>query len=245
MRSLVLSDIHANIDALEAVLAAADTLAYDDVLVLGDLVGYGAAPNEVIARIQGLSPLAVIRGNHDKVAAGLGDTENFNPLAKKAADWTRQAMTPAYTDYLARLPQGPLQVDADLEICHGTPFDEDAYIFDSLDAMRAIHAATKTLCLFGHTHVPLMIGIEDNELVFEDNVAGATLELKPHGRYLVNVGSVGQPRDGDPRASFAVIDTVTRTVAYQRVTYDIAAAQGRIRAAGLPEPLALRLAAGR
>ena len=245
MRYLVLSDVHANIDALTAVLAVAAGLRYEHVLVLGDLVGYGAAPNEVIDCVRSLNPLAAIRGNHDKAATGLGETENFNPLAKQAAAWTKAALTPDSLAYLAQLPAGPVQVNDDLEICHGTPFDEDAYVFDSLDAIRAINAVSRPLCLFGHTHVPLIVGLEDGEMVYDDVRDDQVLAMKAGGRYLINAGSVGQPRDGDVRASFGVVDTDTRQVEFRRVPYPVEAAQDRIRQAGLPEQLARRLAAGR
>lgn len=245
MRYLVLSDIHANIDALDTVLAAASRMRYEHVLVLGDLIGYGAAPNDVVDRVRALSPLAAIRGNHDKAAADLSQTENFNPLARLAAEWTRDALSPDSVAYLTQLPAGPIQVNDSLEICHGTPFDEDAYIFDGLDAVRAINAVSRPLCLFGHTHVPLIISLEDGAMGYDDVDDGRVMPMNAGGRYLVNVGSVGQPRDGDARASFGVVDTEAQHVEFCRVAYPVAAAQARIRQAGLPEALALRLAAGR
>ncbi|HKC57766.1 MAG TPA: metallophosphoesterase, partial [Vicinamibacterales bacterium] len=151
MKYLVISDIHANLEALDAVLAAAGP--YDHALVLGDLVGYGADPNAVIDRVRALPSATLIRGNHDKVGAGLENTDGFNYLARHAIEWTANALTPDHHDWLAALPQGPVVVDDLVEICHGTPFDEDVYIFDDLDAMRALHVARRPLCLFGHTHV--------------------------------------------------------------------------------------------
>src|SRR5687768_9615499 len=139
VRYLILSDIHANIDALEAVLAAAPP--WDRVLVLGDLVGYGGAPNAVIDRVRGLDPMAVIRGNHDKAACGLDDGSNFNQVARFAAAWTYQQLGPEYREYLRQLPQGPTEIDEQLEICHGAPFDEDHYIFDATDAHRSLQTA--------------------------------------------------------------------------------------------------------
>ena len=126
MRSLVLPDIHANLEALEACLAGAASHGYDATLVLGDLVGYGPDPNEVIARVQALGPAAAIRGNHDKVACGLEQPEGFNAVARRAALWTHDMLTPANRDWLAALPKGPVVVDDTIEICHGAPFDEDA-----------------------------------------------------------------------------------------------------------------------
>ena len=152
VRYLVISDIHGNLEALDTVLTVVEGR-YDKVLVLGDLVGYGADPNAVIDRVRELEPHCTIRGNHDKVAAGLDDGESFNSVARSAVLWTYEALTPANREYLTKLPAGPQAVDDLLEICHGTPFDEDAYLFDDLDALRAFEAASRPVCLFGHTHV--------------------------------------------------------------------------------------------
>ena len=141
MRYLILSDIHANLEAFESVLAAARPMGYDRVLVLGDLVGYGADPNAVIERVRDLEPHALIRGNHDKVGSGLESPEGFNAIAKSAIRWTYEALTPDNRDWLAALPAGPVVVDDLIEICHGTPFDEDAYVFDDLDALRSLHTS--------------------------------------------------------------------------------------------------------
>jgi diadenosine tetraphosphatase ApaH/serine/threonine PP2A family protein phosphatase len=245
MRYLLLGDVHANIDALDAVLASAREAGYGHVLVLGDLVGYGGDPNAVVARIQSLSPYAAVRGNHDRTAAGLSDAENFNPLAKQAAGWTRDALSPDQARYLSQLPVGPLQVDSLIEICHGTPFDEDAYVFDSLDAIRALQHALRPVCVFGHTHVPMVVYLENGELGYDDVADGVVVALRAGARYLVNPGSVGQPRDGDSRAAYAIVDTDRSEIRFRRVAYAVAHAQDRIRQAGLPESLALRLAAGR
>ena len=155
MRYLILSDIHANLHALDAVLASAPSTEWDRVVVLGDLVGYGADPNGVIDRVRALDPLAVIRGNHDKAACGLDDGSGFNTVARLAAAWTGEALTPENRDYLRALPAGPMTIDDLLQICHGAPFDEDHYIFNGDDAVRALDAANRRLCLFGHTHVPV------------------------------------------------------------------------------------------
>jgi diadenosine tetraphosphatase ApaH/serine/threonine PP2A family protein phosphatase len=247
VRYLVLSDIHANIDALDAVLNAVGA-AYDRVVVLGDLVGYGAEPNAVVDRVRELNPTAIIRGNHDKVAAGLASAEGFNPIAMRAADWTRKALTRDSRDFLSRLPQGPLEVDGEFEICHGSPTDEDAYIFGDVDTVEALLAVRLPLCLFGHTHVPAAAAIDGArhmEVLFRGVREEQRLELDRNRRYLVNPGSVGQPRDGDPRAAFATYDSVTRMLRLSRVAYRVDVAQRRILAAGLPASLANRLAIGR
>ena len=244
MRYLILSDIHANIDALEAVLAAAGG-EWDRLLVLGDLVGYGAAPNAVIDRVLALEPLAVIRGNHDKAACGIDDGENFNQVARYAAAWTQQELTPEHRQYLHDLPQGPTIVDDRLEVCHGAPFDEDYYIFDAVDAERALEAATRPVCVFGHTHLPVIFTAQGNQLAAEIPDADVPpLTLQAGMRYLINPGSVGQPRDGDPRAAFAIYNS-SGVIVFRRVEYNVSEAQRRISAAGLPQSLANRIGVGR
>ena len=245
-RYLILSDIHANIDALEAVLAAAPATEWDHVLMLGDLVGYGGEPNGVVDRVRELNPLAVIRGNHDKAACGIDDGSNFNYPARVAAEWTARTLTAVNREYLRALPMGPLAVDALTEICHGAPFDEDHYIFDSNDASRALDASTRPLCLFGHTHLPAIF--ERSDEAFHGHSPDSdrmALPLRTGVQYLVNAGSVGQPRDGDPRAAFAILDAAGATLHLRRVPYPVAVAQRRIATAGLPASLANRLAVGR
>lgn len=244
MRYLILSDIHANLEALDATLAAAPS--WDAVLVLGDLVGYGADPNAVIERVRVLPHATIIRGNHDKVGAGLASPEGFNQLAREAIEWTAAALTRKNREWLAQLPEGPTVVDALTEICHGAPFDEDVYLFDELDAHRAFRAMQRPLCLFGHTHVPTLFRFQgDLSVVGPPRGTEFRLVLDPDVRYLVNCGAVGQPRDGDARAAFGTLDTAARAVTIHRTSYDVAAAQAKIVAAGLPDVLARRLAAGR
>jgi diadenosine tetraphosphatase ApaH/serine/threonine PP2A family protein phosphatase len=246
MRYLIIADIHANIEALETVLAAA-TGSWDRLLVLGDLVGYGGAPNEVVDRIRDLNPAAIIRGNHDKAACGLEDGSNFNHVARVAATWTYDTLTPVNRQYLRELPAGPEAIDDHVEICHGAPFDEDHYIFDAEDALRAVAASSRPVCLFGHTHLPVVFQYE-NEM-FEGFVPQGdeptSLPLHADAQYLINIGSVGQPRDGDPRAAFGVYDDATQSMVLTRVVYPVDAAQRRILNAGLPASLANRLAVGR
>jgi len=246
MRYLILSDIHANMDAFDAVLThAAD--AWDRVLVLGDLVGYGAEPNAVVDRVRTLAPDAVIRGNHDKAASGLDDGSGFNHVARMAALWTGLQLTPENHAYVRALPMGPVQVDALTEICHGTPFDEDHYVFDGNDAMLALQSAQRPLCLFGHTHLPAQFKIVDERFegapLYPDR--DHTIPLQRGVRYLINVGSIGQPRDGDPRAAYGILDDEARELRAFRVPYPVERAQQKILAAGLPASLANRLALGR
>ena len=244
VRYLILSDIHANIDALDAVLAAAAN-EWDRVLVLGDLVGYGAEPNAVIDRVLQLDPLAVIRGNHDKAACGLDSGENFNQTARYAATWTLEQLTPANREYLWQLPAGPTAIDDRLEICHGAPFDEDHYIFDAVDALRALEASQRPVCIFGHTHLPVIFSADGTQLMAEvPDEEMSTLTLQSGLRYLINPGSVGQPRDGDSRAAFGFYRS-DGVMIFRRVEYNVGEAQRRISAAGLPQSLANRLAIGR
>jgi diadenosine tetraphosphatase ApaH/serine/threonine PP2A family protein phosphatase len=248
MRYLVLTDIHANLEALGACLTDAGERRYDRTLVLGDLVGYGANPNETIEIVQRLKPRAVIRGNHDKVACGLESAEGFNPAARTAAEWTLKTLTPANRAWLANLAQGPYVVDDLIEICHGSPFDEDTYVFDNLDAFEALQTSARPLCLFGHTHCAVTFElpaggdrVNGHALASQDGI----IRLTAGSKYLVNPGSVGQPRDGDPRAGYAIVDTALRQVELFRLTYPVQQAQAKIIEAGLPEVLGARLAVGR
>jgi diadenosine tetraphosphatase ApaH/serine/threonine PP2A family protein phosphatase len=247
MRYLVLTDIHANLEALDTCLADARARGYDRTLVLGDLVGYGADPNAVIERVQDLEPAAIVRGNHDKVACGLEQADGFNVVAKSAAHWTLDVLTDEHREWLAALPLGPLDVDELVEICHGSPFDEDAYIFDELDALRALRVSQRPLCLFGHTHYPatFQVSAESFDSTGPSTLAETSIELRQGWKYLVNPGSVGQPRDGDPRAAYAIADTGASRVELFRIEYAIETAQAKLLHAGLPEVLAQRLAVGR
>lgn len=253
MKYLIISDIHANLEALEATLAAAGPC--DRVLLLGDLVGYGADPNAVVDRVRALPNVTIVRGNHDKVGAGLEDVEGFNYLARHAIAWTASALTGENRSWLAALPQGPVIVDDRVEISHGTPFDEDVYVFDDLDALRALRAARRPVCFFGHTHVPAVFRLTERVSSGGDP-QGSLDTITPRGslfeltldadaRYLVNCGAVGQPRDGNPRAAYGILDTDTRTVTLHRTPYEVERAQAKIIAVGLPDVLAQRLAVGR
>jgi predicted phosphodiesterase len=247
MRYLVLSDIHSNLEALDAVLRAA-ARSYEGVLVLGDLVGYGADPNGVVERIKALNPVAIVRGNHDKVAAGLENPDDFNPMARAAAQWTRDALSPASIQYLRDLPAGPLVVDDNIEICHGSPVDEDLYVVADIDAARAIAASRRAVCLFGHTHVALCAKLgAQKRLEIEAPQGHPEFDVKPESgaKYVVNPGSVGQPRDGDARAAYALVDMTRNSIRLCRVAYPIDMAQRKIIEAGLPSQLAYRLAMGR
>jgi predicted phosphodiesterase len=251
LRILLLSDIHANLEALEACLAAAPS--FDFVANLGDVVGYGASPNEVIERVRGLGKIFV-RGNHDKAATGLLSLDDFNPLAAAAAMWTREALTPEHHQWLHGLPQGPIPLEGfpDAQLVHGSPGDEDAYVVSLGDALVPLLALSTPLTFFGHTHLQggfFANGSSADGFRPEYRTVGqaetVALQLKPSTRYMINPGSVGQPRDGDWRAAFALFDTEAHVIHYHRTPYNLKAAQDRIVAANLPPRLATRLAAGR
>lgn len=248
MRYLILSDLHANLDALEAVLSVAPPP--DRFLILGDIVGYGAEPNAVIERVRGLANTVLIRGNHDKVASGMELPEAFNPAALQSAAWTYEVLTTSNRIWLRSLPSGPTNIDDTIEICHGTPEDEDEYLFSATEAMRLASATSRPVCFFGHTHVAVSYTVCANRKEVETVETEPardmiTIDIKPGRQYLINPGAVGQPRDGDPRAAFAFFDTNSMHVQMWRVPYDVPRAQTRIRSAGLPDVLARRLALGR
>jgi predicted phosphodiesterase len=251
VRILLLSDIHANLEALEACLDTAP--AYDMVVNLGDVVGYGASPNQVIERSRALGQIFV-RGNHDRAVAGLTDLKDFNPIAGLAALWTRQQLTPENMEWLQALPHGPLEIDElpDAQLVHGSPLDEDEYVVTLQDAVEPLLFSSVHLTLFGHTHLQGAFsadGPKGDTTRPEYKTVGRSetveFRLKPGVRYLVNPGSVGQPRDGDWRAAFALLDTETQILTYCRTPYNLKSAQDRILAADLPQRLATRLAAGR
>jgi predicted phosphodiesterase len=243
LRFLILSDIHGNLQALDAVLGDAAQRGYDQVLVLGDLVGYGASPADVLSRIGALRPQAMVRGNHDKVCCGLAEPDGFNDDAIASAAWTAGALSDSERAQLKALPQGPIAVTEDLEICHGAPFDEDYYVFDKQDGERAIDSMTHRVCFFGHTHVPAAFATHQGRVVVPR--FASTLSIHPDSRICINVGSAGQPRDGDWRAAYGIFDADRRSVEFVRVEYDVTAAQDQIRGAGLPYWLAERLEIGR
>ncbi|MEJ2008974.1 MAG: metallophosphoesterase family protein [Acidobacteriota bacterium] len=248
MRYLILSDIHSNLEALEKCFELAEGK-YDQVLCLGDLVGYGPDPNPVITRIQSTAQ-AIVRGNHDKACCGLMGTEDFNFLARMATDWTRTHLTPEYFEFLRNLPNGPVQVD-DMELVHGSPVDEDDYIFDSLDAAQAFRLANARIIFFGHSHRQGGFLLTDGKRLqpiqlppMEDDEP-ARIDLDDSAQYLINPGSVGQPRDGDWRAAFVILDSDQHRVDFYRTPYNLAKTQEKMRAEGLPEPLIARLEVGR
>jgi predicted phosphodiesterase len=246
MRSLILSDIHSNDEALGAVMARVRRKRFDRVLILGDFVGYGANPNHVIDRIRRLRREKIaIRGNHDKVVCGLDSGDLFNPVALAAARWTTQQLSPRNRKFLESLTLGPLEIGPGLSICHGSPRDEDAYIFSDRDAFVNFHLFDFQVCFFGHSHIPSVFTLEPHGIRI-DVVKGerVRLKLEPGNRYLVNPGSIGQPRDRNPAASYAIFDSEQRVVIFDRVPYDVEKAREKILRAGLPAMLGDRLLVG-
>ncbi len=246
MRALVLSDIHGNLHALQAVLDAAGD--FDQLWSLGDAVGYGAFPNEVLEILRAQARVNV-RGNHDRVCSGLTSAQGFNPVAAQAAQWTQEQLSAENLAWLRAVPKGPVQASEFASCAHGSPLDEDHYILSMRDAWTPLQRMETPLTFFGHTHLQgafLQHGAEWEEAQpANETIAEYRLAVMDGARLLVNPGSVGQPRDRNSRAAFALYDTEIREVIFRRVPYDIAGAQQAIRAAGLPERLAARLATGR
>jgi predicted phosphodiesterase len=247
MRILVLSDLHSNATALDAVLASAKDR-WDLSVCLGDVVGYGPDPNEVTARLREMGT-RTIRGNHDKAVTGLMETDDFNPVAKAAVDWTRAQLEPEHLAWLAALPQGPFKTDG-IVLVHGAFQDEDEYVFTPAQALDGLLDSAAEVTFFGHTHHQGGFSYQDSQLEVlqirpRPSESFAALRVELPRRYLLNPGSIGQPRDGDPRAAFAIADLEHQVVEFWRVPYDISVVQQRMRAARLPEPLVQRLSVGR
>ena len=245
MRALVVSDLHANAEALSAVMKRVMRKKYEVVVCLGDFVGYGAQPNHVLDTMRTLRGRKVyIRGNHDRVAAGLDNADGFNNAAKTAALWTRDRLSAPNRRFLRDLTVGPV-VHEDVMLCHGSPYDEDEYVFNVHHAAQVMALFNQPFILFGHTHLPAVFSIDDRQNVNGFAVRGdATVKLDARFRYLINPGSVGQPRDRIPHASFVIFDSEKRTVQFFRVEYDVKKTQTSILKAGLPDVLAHRLQFG-
>jgi predicted phosphodiesterase len=255
MTYLIISDVHSNREALEAVHADADGRC-GQTLCLGDVVGYCADPNFTTDQLR-LDSVVTVRGNHDCAATGLFSTNTFNRDARTAALWTREHLSDDNFAWLQALPQGPLSVNGTgrdaFDLVHGSPVDENDYLDTIRDAASARAAITLEgrahggrVTFFGHTHyqggfisrrnTTRKVNPQDNQ---------GTLQLSNRCGYLLNPGSVGQPRDGDPRAAYATYSPETQTIEFRRVKYDVATAGKKIRAAGLPASLAERLVHGR
>jgi predicted phosphodiesterase len=239
VRYLILSDIHGNFEALTAVLAAAEGT-WDMIVNCGDLVGYGPDPEAVVEWSRDNCG-HIVRGNHDKACAGLADLDWFNPVARASAIWSASVLRQENLEWLRSLPVGPAEVNS-FAILHGSPADEDEYITEPIDAVHAAGLLTAPLTFFGHTHLQGGFQIHrngtravmpDRELVIEETSA-----------WMVNPGSVGQPRDHNPDAAWATYDSEEKVVRFHRTPYDIDVTREKIVRAGLPEVLGLRLYLG-
>ena len=245
MRSLLISDLHANREALGTILRHVARKRIGRMICLGDIVGYGAHPNQVLEMLRrSRRKKVIIRGNHDRVAMGSGEPKEFNHAAAEAILWTRDRLSRKNLSFLHGLPVGPVEIEPGLLLCHGSPDDEDEYLMSDYQAGRIFAKWPHRLVLFGHTHLPYIFrlsgGVVEGMLI-EDTM---TIPLEPGCRYLINPGSVGQPRDRDWRTSFAIWDDERDTVRYCRLQYDVASTQSAILEAGLPVILANRLSSG-
>ena len=239
MRIAVVSDIHSNLIALDAVLAKVGSV--DAIWHLGDVVGYGPEPDAVVDRLRDLNAIGV-RGNHDAAATGGAEIDWFNPEARAAMEWTREAISEPTRTWLAALPQR--RIESDFTLVHGSPRDPTwEYVTSAALARAGLSAISTEHGLHGHTHVPIAFTEVDGRMRTLAPRAGNTVALG-EGRTLLNPGSVGQPRDRDPRASYLILDTEAKTATWGRVAYDAAAVGALMRSAGLPIRLADRLLVG-
>lgn len=243
MRYAIISDVHANLEALEVVLSDIDRRQPDAMICLGDFVGYGPDPVACVERLRPRLSGAVV-GNHDLAAAGTLDIEDFNPFAQAAILWTREQLTAPVRTYLRDLPSH-ITPDGFLAV-HGSVRDPvEEYIIDPYTARASFLARSFQLCVVGHTHVPAVFTLNGNAVSAAPFPAGEPLRLAQERRYIINVGSVGQPRDGDPRAAYVWFDEQARTITMIRLVYPVERTQRKMADAGLPAMLAERLAHGR
>ncbi|MFQ5823971.1 MAG: metallophosphoesterase family protein [bacterium] len=241
MRYAIISDIHGNLEALQKVLAEIDKKQVDEILCLGDIVGYGPNPNECVNIIREIAKVT-LAGNHDYAPLGKLDVSYFNPWARSAIHWTADELTQSSRDFLLSLP---LKIERDgLTIVHSTPYNPEEwnYIITIGDAVRNFPEFSDKVCFVGHSHVPIIMS--ENENVDYHVVRENPLKLKRSTRYIINVGSVGQPRDLNPKAAYAIYDNSKKVYELFRVEYDIAETQRKIRITSLPEFLAERLEKG-
>jgi len=244
VRYLVFSDIHSNQEAFEKFLGQKKVKNVDKILFLGDLVGYGPNPNEVIDQFRELPRLKAVRGNHDKVIADLESSSLFNPAAAFSAEWSKLKISPANFQYLKKLPKGPQIVDRFITICHGSTFDEDYYVFSQFEASESFKFMETSIGFFGHTHFPIIYYLRNEKLDVVPLSENTRIKLDGNTCYLINPGSIGQPRDKNPASSYIVFDSTKMEISFNRFTYEVSKTQKKIREAGLPELLASRLEAG-
>ena len=244
MKYVIFSDIHSNIEAFEKLLSLKKLQHIDKYLFLGDLVGYGPNPNEVINEFLKLPNVSLVRGNHDKVIAELESSSLFNPAAAFSAEWSKLKIAESNFQYLKHLPKGPQIIDHFITICHGSPFDEDYYIFSQFEAAESFKFMDTSIGFFGHTHFPIIYYLRNEKIDIVPLNENTRIKLDINTRYLINPGSIGQPRDKNPASSFIIFDSSKREISFIRFSYEIKATQKKIRDAGLPELLASRLESG-
>ncbi len=247
MKYAIISDIHANIEALQAVLHHA-TLHAETFVCLGDIVGYNANPNECVELVQDGCEVAIV-GNHDQAAIGTRPYDDFNPNAQVAIDWTKEHLAPAHLDYLEHLPV-LARFGSEALAAHGSPRHTDEYLLHPPVLQENFIYMRQMLpdihyCFVGHTHIPMIWECTLDGLVSRYDIISATVALDPTAQYIINPGSVGQPRNGNPDASYLVLDDDIPSVTFHSVSYDVMAAQDKIYDAMLPIPLAERLEIGR
>jgi diadenosine tetraphosphatase ApaH/serine/threonine PP2A family protein phosphatase len=240
MKFAVISDVHANLEALEAVMALLEGSSPDQVLFLGDAVGYGPEPNECLDRLRNLCPI-LLMGNHDSASTGLMDVARFNIFARRGVEYSAAELTGENREYLAGLPLTHRLED--ILLVHASPFEpgEWHYIYGQGDAGENFESFDEEICFVGHSHRPGIFSLDTEGGISEEGPEATLMKGK---RYIVNVGSVGQPRDGDPRAAAALYDTSSRKLEIRRVPYDIEAVQSKMAARGLPPYLSERLSVG-
>jgi diadenosine tetraphosphatase ApaH/serine/threonine PP2A family protein phosphatase len=243
MRVAIIADLHGNLEATQAVFEAIDNRSPDRVFCLGDLCGYNAQPNEVIEIVRERE-IPTIMGNHDAAVCGLEDPWFFRAAAKTAIEWQRERIHDGNREWMARAPEQMVFHRTYLGV-HGSPGSRDDYIVDWLDAMRQLqflNGRDITVCFFGHTHRPSFFSEKGTTQLA---TSGSAHELRVMSRYFINPGAVGQPRDGDPRAAFGLLDTDKMTFEFCRVEYDVDLCAAKVLAAGLPGELAKRLSKGK
>lgn len=244
MKYLIFSDIHSNLEAFEKMLSLKKVQEVDKILFLGDLVGYGADPDDIVSIFRKLENVYSIRGNHDKVISELESSSLFNPVAAFSAEWSKLHIGPENKQFLVDLKKGPLVVDRFITICHGSTFDEDYYVFSMFEAVESLKFMRTSIGFFGHTHFPIIYLLRNEKIDAVPLSKNTRIKLDSNTRYLINPGSIGQPRDKDPNPSFIIFDSTKRDIQFIRFSYNIKKAQKKIRDAGLPEILASRLESG-
>lgn len=242
MRLALISDIHANLDALETVLEHIDSQKIDVIHCLGDVIGYGPEPAACIEKIDSTCKVKLL-GNHEYVALGLLKKDNMNPSAKSSAEWTQSQLGDREISFMADYD---LQTEEEsCQLVHSSPFEPDKwhYLLSMHEAKRALESLDQSVCFFGHTHIPMVFSVETDGTIRQRS--GMDFKIDPNKKYLINVGSVGQPRDDDPRACYVIFDTSENSATFNRIEYDVKKAQSKMIAAELPEMLIERLEVGR